>query len=161
MNDSPSVQTGLDRLTADLRHLETSNLVMVGIHTGGVWLAEHLHQALAPAEPLSTLNISFHRDDFTRIGLHPSVGPSDIRSDIENRTVLLVDDVLYTGRTVRAAMNELFDFGRPRAIRLAVLVDRSGRELPVAADFVGIERPLPPDRQIKLKGPEPLVLEEQ
>lgn len=161
MTGPASVQTGLDRLTAGLGNLNDTGLVMVGIHTGGVWLAEHLHRALALSEPLSTLNISFHRDDFARIGLHPSVGPSDIRSDIENRTVVLVDDVLHTGRTIRAAMNELFDYGRPRVIRLAVLVDRGGRELPIAPDFVGIERPLPPGRQIKLKGPDPLILEEQ
>lgn len=154
------VSEGLARLTAGLRTLDAPDLVMVGIHTGGAWLAQHLHRALGLEEPLSTLNIGFHRDDFTRIGLHPRVGPSDIVSDIENRTVVLVDDVLYTGRTVRAAMNELFDYGRPRAIRLAVLVDRKGRELPITADFVGIEHPLPPGRQLTLKGPHPLTLEE-
>lgn len=161
MNDASTVQTGLDRLTTGLRTLADAEPVMVGIHTGGAWLAERLHDTLALAEPLSTLNISFHRDDFAHIGLHPRVGPSDMRTDIENRTVVLVDDVLHTGRTIRAAMNELFDYGRPHAIRLAVLVDRGGRELPIAADFVGLERTMPPDRQIKLKGPDPLVLEEQ
>lgn len=161
MNAPISAQTGLDRLTSELRRLDASELVMVGVHTGGVWVAQYLHQALGLIEPLSTLNISFHRDDFARIGLHPHVGPSDIRCDIEGRSVVLVDDVLHTGRTVRAAMNELFDYGRPSIIRLAVLIDRKGRELPITADFVGIEQALPANREIKLKGPNPLILEQR
>lgn len=135
--------------------------VMIGIQTGGVWVAERLHEALGLDTPLSTLNIGFHRDDFARIGLHPGVGPSNVAAEIENRRVILVDDVLYTGRSIRAAMNEIFDYGRPAAIRLAVLVDRGGRELPIAPDFVGAEVSVAPDCRIKLSGPHPLVLEEQ
>lgn len=131
---------------------------MIGIRTGGAWVAERLHEALGLQTPLSTLNIGFYRDDFTRIGLHPRVGPSRIETEIEDRCVILVDDVLFTGRTVRAAMNEIFDYGRPAAVRLAVLVDRGGRELPIAPDFVGARLSLPPGRQIKLSGPRPLAL---
>ena len=100
-------------------------------------MAERLREQLGVTMPLGTLDISFYRDDFSRIGLHPEVKPSRIPFEVEGRHILLVDDVLNTGRTMRAAMNELFDFGRPASIRLAVLVDRGGRELPIAARFVG------------------------
>lgn len=154
-------EAALAKLQTAVQPLLAEQPLVVGIHTGGAWVAARLHAALGLSTPLSTLNIAFHRDDFEAQGLHPRVGPSDLRVDIENRMVLLVDDVLHTGRTVRAAMNELFDYGRPRAIRLAVLVDRSGRELPVAADYSGLRVDLPPGRQIKLRGPQPLVLTEQ
>lgn len=159
MADSPEVSAGLARLLEGLQPLVAAQPVMVGIDTGGAWLAQRLYAGLGLTSLLSTLNIGFHRDDFQRIGLHPGIGPSDLRSPIDDRVVVLVDDVLHTGRTVRAAMNELFDFGRPAAIRLAVLVDRGGRELPVAADFVGLHRQLPPGGSIKLTGPDCLALE--
>jgi pyrimidine operon attenuation protein/uracil phosphoribosyltransferase len=110
---------------------------IVGIYTGGVWVAERLHRELGIAAPMGTLAVTLHRDDFSRIGLHPEARRSQIPFDVDGREIVLVDDVLHTGRTVRAALNELFDFGRPRAVRLAVLADRGGRELPVAADFLG------------------------
>ncbi len=136
--------------------------VMVGIHTGGAWVAERLHQMLNMKTQLCTLNISFYRDDFSRRGLHPHVGPSDISADIENRCVILVDDVLHTGRTVRAAMNELFDYGRPAGIKLVTLVDRGGRELPISADYVGVTLDdIAANQQIKLTGPDPLRLEQR
>lgn len=137
----------------------TPDAVMVGVETGGAWIAERLHAELGLTEPLGTLNISFYRDDFSTIGLHPSVGPSRLPADIDDRTVILVDDVLYTGRTVRAALNELFDYGRPAAVRLAVLVDRGARELPFAPDAVGLKLDIEPGRRIKLTGPAPLALE--
>ncbi|MGK0674529.1 MAG: bifunctional pyr operon transcriptional regulator/uracil phosphoribosyltransferase PyrR [Halothiobacillaceae bacterium] len=132
--------------------------LMVGIHTGGVWVAERLHAALGLSEPLGKLNIAFYRDDFTHIGLHPQVSPSSLPFDVEGRNVILVDDVLQTGRTVRAAMNELFDFGRPASVVLAVLCDRPGRELPIQADVVGERFVLKAHEQIVLHGPEPLRL---
>ena len=110
---------------------------MVGIYTGGAWIAERLHRALALATPLGHLAVTLHRDDFGRIGLHRESRRSQIPFSVDGREIILVDDVLHTGRTIRAALNELFDFGRPRAVRLAVLADRGGRELPVGADFVG------------------------
>lgn len=133
--------------------------VMVGIHTGGVWVAEALHQLLGIQEPLGALDISFYRDDFTRIGMNPQVKPSQLPFSLEDRHIILVDDVLHTGRTIRAAMNELFDYGRPASISLAVLVERDGRELPVEAQVTGIKIELAENEHVKLSGPEPLSLE--
>ena len=110
---------------------------LIGIVTGGVWLAERLHEALKLKVPCGTLDVSFYRDDFQHKGLKRKVVASDIPFEVEGRDLILVDDVLYTGRTIRAAMNELFDYGRPASIRLASRVDRGGRELPIAAQFVG------------------------
>ena len=134
---------------------------MIGIHTGGVWLAEKLHQALGIKAPLGELNITFYRDDFTRIGMHPQVTPSSLEFDIEDQHIILVDDVLHTGRTIRAALNEIFDYGRPASVILVTLVDRSGRELPISADVSGVQLALGPNEQVKLNGPEPLSLEIQ
>ena len=132
--------------------------LIVGIHTGGAWVAEELHRRLDVAEPLGALDISFYRDDFTRIGVHPQVKPSTLPMTVEGRHILLVDDVLQTGRTVRAALNEIFDYGRPASVTLAVLVDRPGRELPIAAEIAGVRLDLAPHQQVKLEGPEPLTL---
>ena len=142
------------------------NPLMVGIQTGGVWVASKLYQQLNLAkpvfsEPLSTLDISFYRDDFSRIGMNPKVKPSKLPPDVEDRHIILVDDVLHTGRTIRAAMNELFDYGRPASITLACLIDRSGRELPLQADIIGAHIALKEGEHIKLTGPEPLTLELQ
>ena len=132
---------------------------MVGIHTGGVWIAQRLHKTLKIQPPLGALDISFYRDDFTRIGMNPQVKPSDLPFTLDDRNIILVDDVLHTGRTIRAAMNELFDYGRPASLALATLVDRSGRELPIEANVVGLHMELGPDEHVKLGGPDPLVLE--
>lgn len=133
--------------------------LMVGIHTGGVWVAERLHSELGLSTPLGTLDISFYRDDFGRKGMHPEVRPSSLPLSVEDRTIILVDDVLYSGRTVRAALNELFDYGRPATVRLAVLVDRDGRELPIAADVAGTSLRLATDERVELQGPQPLTLD--
>lgn len=124
--------------------------VMVGIHSAGVWVAEHLHQSLNITESLGKLNINFYRDDFSRIGLHPQIKPSELPFSLENKHIILVDDVLFTGRTIRAAMNELFDFGRPASITLAVLIDRGNRELPVEANVVGFRQKMARDSYFKL-----------
>ncbi len=133
--------------------------VITGIHTGGIWVAERLKDLLGIEHPLGHLNIAFYRDDFSRIGMHPRVTPSNLPFDVDNRHIILVDDVLYTGRTIRAAMNEIFDFGRPASICLAVLVERSGRELPIQANVIGKSLELRADEHVKLSGPEPLALE--
>lgn len=125
-----AVRAEVAALPKDLVHL-------VGIHSGGAWLAERLQRDLSLAQPCGTLDISFYRDDFDKIGLHSQVLPTDISFPVAGKHLILVDDVLYTGRTIRAAMNELFDYGRPASIRLAVLVDRGGRELPIAATLIG------------------------
>lgn len=136
----------------------TADTCIVGIETGGAWVAEQLRQRIDPALSFGRLNISFYRDDFTTSGLHPQVGPSDLPTDLTDKTIILVDDVLYTGRTIRAALNELFDYGRPAAVRLAVVIDRDARELPFAADVIGQRLELETGRQIKLTGPSPLAL---
>lgn len=124
-------------LAGQMRGRLSADAGLVGIYTGGAWVAERLHRALGLAVPLGVLAVTLHRDDFGRIGLHRESRRSQIPFNVDGREVVLVDDVLHTGRTVRAALNELYDFGRPKAVRLAVLADRGGRELPFAADFVG------------------------
>jgi pyrimidine operon attenuation protein/uracil phosphoribosyltransferase len=124
---------------------------LIGIYTGGVWLAERLHGELGLTVPLGTLDVSFYRDDYEIIGLHRDVKRSSIPFEVEGRPLVLVDDVLFTGRTIRAAMNELFDYGRPSSIRLAALIDRGGRELPISAQWVGATIDLPRGETIELK----------
>lgn len=151
---------GMARLTA--RHLQDRHIdqpVMIGIHTGGVWIAERLHQLLQIEQPLGRLDISFYRDDFTRIGMNPQVKPSQIPFTLEDQHIILVDDVIQSGRTIRAAMNEIFDFGRPASITLLTLIERSGRELPIQPDIIGLEPPLASNEHIRLQGPDPLILE--
>ena len=147
-----------EALTATLQARDIRDPAMIGIHTGGVWVAERLHRHLGLSLPLGTLDISFYRDDFTRVGVNPHVRPSRLPFEVEGRDIVLVDDVLYTGRTIRAALNEIFDYGRPKRVLLAVLVDRGQRELPIAADACALRMELPTDEEIKLKGPEPLSL---
>lgn len=151
-------------VTADdiKRHMAINNIVdplMIGVHTGGLWVAEELHEELGLTKPLGDIDISFYRDDFTRIGLNPQVKPSKIPCGVEGEHIILVDDVLYTGRTIRAALNEIFDYGRPDSVTLVVLVDRGARELPIHADIVGLKLDLSPQKQVKLTGPAPLALE--
>ena len=155
-----------NKLQTLLENKAINNPLMVGIHTGGVWLATSLHHQLninkpVFSEPLATLDISFYRDDFSRIGMNPKVKPSTLPPDVENRHIILVDDVLHTGRTIRAAMNELFDYGRPASITLVCLIERSGRELPIQADLVGEYIDLKEGEHIKLSGPEPLTFDLQ
>jgi pyrimidine operon attenuation protein/uracil phosphoribosyltransferase len=114
------------------------DLAIVGIHSGGAWLAERLAADLGLQNRLGFIDVSFYRDDYAKKGLHPDVKPTRIDFNVDGATLVLVDDVLYTGRTVRAAINVLFDYGRPARIMLAALADRGGRELPVAPDFVGV-----------------------
>lgn len=148
------VEAALRRMGQDLASLlharGIDHPLMIGIHTGGVWVAERLHRDLGLTEPLGQLDISFYRDDFTRIGSHPQVRPSHLPVPIDDRHLILVDDVLQTGRTIRAALNVLFDYGRPASVLLAALVERDGRELPMAPDLVGLHARLEPGQQIKL-----------
>ncbi len=157
------VEPLLQKLTDQLAPLFSGvdQPILVGIETGGYLIAERLHQMLQPATELGKLNITFYRDDFTKIGLHPTVNPSSLPTDIDGKTIVLVDDVLYSGRTVRAAMNELFDYGRPERIVLAILIDRGGRELPIQADFVGQTIELADDEQVKLENGDALTLKFQ
>lgn len=131
--------------------------VLVGIHTGGVWVAEKLAAALPVKLPTGTLAITLHRDDYDRRGIarnanngHPAAHATRMPTDITDRHVLLVDDVIASGRTVRAAMNELFDFGRPASVKFACLADRGGRELPVMPDYCALKLDVPPGEEVVL-----------
>jgi pyrimidine operon attenuation protein/uracil phosphoribosyltransferase len=131
---------------------------IVGIRSRGVWVANALKQELGHAEAIGELDVSFYRDDFTRAGLNLRVRPSVLPFATDDCHILLVDDVLMSGRTVRVAMNELFDFGRPAGIVLAVLADIGGREFPIQADVLGCTLQLEPGERVKLTGPDPLNL---
>lgn len=140
----------LDAMARGLEPYKKFEPLMIGIHTGGVWVAEELHRKLGLKDPLGTLDISFYRDDFTRIGMNPQVKTSNLPADVEGRHIILVDDVLHTGRTIRAAMNEIFDYGRPDTIALACLIERDGHELPIRADVAGESLTLKANEHIKL-----------
>lgn len=159
----PEATDLLDRLAANTRsHLarRTSDTpLIIGIQTGGLWVAEALAARLGIKQPVGMLDIGFYRDDFSQSGLAAALSPSRLPWPIDGRHVLLVDDVLFTGRTIRAAINEIFDYGRPASVTLAVLVTRDGRELPIEADAVGAEMALPAGTSLKLRGPHPLRLE--
>ncbi|MBU3059149.1 bifunctional pyr operon transcriptional regulator/uracil phosphoribosyltransferase PyrR [Pseudomonas indica] len=133
----------------------------IGIRTGGVWVAQALLDTLGSQEPLGSLDVSFYRDDFTRNGLHPQVKPSALPFEIEDQHLVLIDDVLMSGRTIRAALNELFDYGRPASVTLVCLLDLNARELPIRPDVVGATLSLGEDERVKLLGPTPLTLELQ
>ncbi len=163
MTDPMDIDNTLTRLATEtaayLEQRGATDAVMIGIHSGGVWVAERLHPLMNISEPLGHLDISFYRDDFSRIGMNPQVKPSQIPFNIDDRHIILVDDVLYTGRTIRAALNEIFDYGRPASVTLVTLIDRGGRELPIEANVVGIKMELSDNKNVKLQGPEPLSLQ--
>ncbi len=131
----PDAEAQCRQLAELIRPQLAKNPALVGIFSGGAWIAERLKQLLGLSEEIGLIDVSFYRDDFSAKGLHPQCRPTVIPFDVEGRHIILVDDVLYTGRTTRAAINELFDYGRPAAVELAVLADRGGRELPVAATW--------------------------
>ena len=145
-------------LRAYMRDRDITAPVFIGIRTGGVWVTEHLQSLLDDNSEPGVLDITFYRDDFSRAGIQPTVKPSRLPRAVDDRHVILVDDVLYTGRTVRAALNEIFDYGRPASINLVTLVQRNGRELPVQADVVGASLDLSTEQHVKLSGPDPLTL---
>ncbi len=149
MNQIP-LEPILATMVEDIRALNIDQPLVIGIHTGGAWIATELHKNLETNSLLGTLDISFYRDDFSRVGLNPKVQSSDLPEPVEGRHILLVDDVLHTGRTIRAAMNEIFSFGRPASIKLAVALERPGRELPIAADVIGKTMELEPMQQAKI-----------
>jgi pyrimidine operon attenuation protein/uracil phosphoribosyltransferase len=162
LQEPPAIDAAIQGMAEELQRLLDERRIaaplMVGIHTGGVWVAERLHRLLGLTEPLGTLDISFYRDDFTRVGMHPVVRPSDLPVSVDGRHLILVDDVLQTGRTIRAALNVLFDYGRPKSVILATLAERDGRQLPIEPQVVGLHVRPDPGEHIKLTGPDPLVL---
>ena len=136
-------------LLAGVRAMFRPGMRLVGVTSGGVWLAERLHHDLGLSDKVGVISSSMHRDDFARRGMTAGA-QTQIDFDVNNAQIILLDDVLYTGRTIRAVLNELFDYGRPSQVRLAVLVDRGGRELPVAADFCAARVSLPASQSLSL-----------
>jgi pyrimidine operon attenuation protein/uracil phosphoribosyltransferase len=150
MQSPPDAERAYAALLAQLRADQIGHYQLVGIHSGGVWIAQRLSHDLGMPGPIGELDISFYRDDYDQIGLHAEVKPTSIGFDVEGASILLVDDVLYTGRTIRGAMNVLFDYGRPARVDLAALVDRSGRQLPIEARWLGARVDLPLDQSLVL-----------
>lgn len=159
--DLPDAEALCQALARDVKQLIVDkNLqqpLLIGIRTGGAWLAQRLQQALELPE-LGILDISFYRDDFDERGLSTQAKGSDLPDSIEDRAIILVDDVLMSGRTIRAAMNEIFDYGRPTSIHLVSLLDIGQRQLPIQADLIGAQLTLATEQKIKLSGPTPLTL---
>ena len=150
-NPLPDAEQLLTALIEQMRPAVGPDTGLIGIHTGGVWVAERVHQALQLKTPAAALDVSFYRDDYAARGLRRDVKRSEIPFEVEDRNLILVDDVLYTGRTIRAALNEVFDYGRPANVKLAALVDRGGRQLPIAPQFVGATLTLKPGQSVALK----------
>jgi pyrimidine operon attenuation protein/uracil phosphoribosyltransferase len=148
--DAEALYAALARQVKDALS-DADHVALVGIYSGGAWLADRLAQELPVEDRLGYIDVSFYRDDYAEKGLPTEVKPSHIPFEVEGATILLVDDVLYTGRTTRAAINELFDYGRPARIMLAALVDRGERELPIAADFVAQTLTLPAGERLVLQ----------
>lgn len=146
----PDAEAHCRALAEQIRPQLRDHTALVGIYSGGAWIAERLAALLALTTPCGQIDVSFYRDDFERIGLHPNVRPTAIPFPVSDRHVILVDDVLQSGRTTRAALNVLFDFGRPAKVELAVLADRGGRELPVAAAYCAWVAALPDDQNLIL-----------
>ena len=144
--DAEALYAGLAHKLGPLLQPDTQ---LLGIASGGVWLAERLHQDLGLAQPFGVISSAMHRDDYARRGMTSSA-QTQIPFDVNGAHVLLLDDVLFTGRTVRAVLNELFDFGRPASVKLAVLVDRGGRELPIQADLCSARITLPATQSLAL-----------
>jgi pyrimidine operon attenuation protein/uracil phosphoribosyltransferase len=133
----PDAEATLEHLAEHMRGAVAFDAAFVGIYSGGAWLAERLGAMIPGEHPVGFIDVSFYRDDYARTGLKTGVKRSELPFDVNGARIVLVDDVLYTGRSVRAAINELFDFGRPDAIELAVLIDRGGRELPIEPTYCG------------------------
>ena len=151
MTSLPDAEKLCARLVRELQPIVGAKTAMVGLYTGGVWLAERLHRELQIEKPLGAMDIAFYRDDYAARGLKHDPKRTRIPFDVNGAELLLVDDVLYSGRTVRAAMNELFDYGRPASIALVVLADRGGRQLPICAQHVGAKLEVPAGMRLRLK----------
>ncbi len=146
----PDAEQTLEALADRMRGAVAFDAKFVGIYSGGAWIAERLAAMIDGDHPVGYIDVSFYRDDFSRTGLKPEVKRTELPFDVEGATIVLVDDVLYTGRSVRAAINELFDFGRPARVELAVLVDRGGRELPIEPTYAGARLAVARDLSIVL-----------
>jgi pyrimidine operon attenuation protein / uracil phosphoribosyltransferase len=154
--NAEGIHEALDRMVAQMviDHPDVDRLVLIGIRTGGAFLANRIRELIKIKReitvPTGALDITLYRDDWTRINHKPIVGKTEVPVSLDKKIVILVDDVLYTGRTVRAALDALIDFGRPCRIALAVLVDRGGRELPISADYTGIRLETQPMERVNV-----------
>ena len=146
----PDAEAALEALVERMRGAVAHDAALVGIYSGGAWIAERLAARLPGAHPLGFIDVSYYRDDYALSGLKPNTRRTALPFDVSGASIVLVDDVLYTGRSVRAAINELFDFGRPERIELAVLVDRGGRELPIEPTYTGATIDIPHELSIVL-----------
>jgi len=146
----PNPENLLNDITAQIKSRITQDSALVGIHSGGVWIMNHVLEALDKDTPYGTLDAALYRDDFAKRGLKATPQPANIPFDVNGKDIILIDDIFYTGRTTRAAMNELFDFGRPASISLAVLINRGGAQLPITPDIVGADIPLEASQALKL-----------
>ena len=146
----PDAEVVLAALAEKMRSL-AFDAKLVGIYSGGAWVAQRLAEMLPGGHPVGYIDVSFYRDDYAKRGLRANPATTSLPFDVDDRRIVLVDDVLYTGRSVRAAINELFDYGRPRSIELAVLIDRGGRELPIEAAYVGARLAVARDASIVLQ----------
>jgi len=164
-NNSLKISTLLAKLESELKQLiskrKLKNPLMIGIHNGGGWIAEKLHHRLALQEPVGIIDISFYRDNFSQTETFSQVKPNLLPQQMEERDIILIDDVFYTGRTARSALNRIFDYGRPRQVILAVLIEQEGREVPLRPDCSGQTLLLANNERINLTGPEPLALDIQ
>ena len=151
MTKLPDAEKLCEQLVAELKPRIAARSAMIGLYTGGAWLAERLHKTLGMKTPLGLMDIAFYRDDYAARGLKHDPKRTKIPFDVNGAELLLIDDVLYSGRTVRAAMNEIFDYGRPQSIALVVLVDRGGRQLPICAQHVGAKVEVPAGMRLTLK----------
>ncbi len=146
----PDAEAALTALVERMHGAVAHDAALVGIYSGGAWIAERLAARLPGTHALGFIDVSYYRDDYALSGLKPNTRRTALPFDVSGATIVLVDDVLYTGRSVRAAVNELFDFGRPDRIELAVLVDRGGRELPIEATYTGVRLAVAQDLSIVL-----------
>ena len=146
----PNPETLLSNITAEISQRLQPNTALVGIHSGGVWLMQRILESLHLTILHGTLDAAMYRDDYAQRGLKNEPKPSNIAFDVTDKHIILIDDIFYTGRTTRAAMNELFDYGRPASISLAVLINRGGAQLPIAPNIVGAELLLQPNQNLQL-----------
>ena len=146
----PNPEVLLAKITEEIKLQLQPNSALVGIHSGGVWLMQRILKSIKQDLPFGTLDAALYRDDYAQRGLKSESKPSNIAFDVTDKHLILIDDIFYTGRTTRAAMNELFDYGRPASISLAVLINRGGAELPIAPNIVGAEIVLKPNQDLQL-----------
>ena len=147
----PDAEITLGRLAEKMRGAVAFDAKLIGIHSGGAWLAERLGAMLPGEHPVGYIDVSFYRDDYAQKGLRAKLASTTLPFEVAGSRIVLVDDVLFTGRSVRAAINEIFDYGRPESIELAVLIDRGGRELPIQATYVGARLAVARDLSIVLQ----------